>query len=276
MAEHSQSSLQSDAKDNRYAAAYGPANLVGAGYADGAGDSAGDRQHHFYFHTGRKTPSGETGKGPVARLGTGDVYPHRPPVLSDLAHGADLATLLQCLGYGISGRDAILISGGLFLIWKSTIEIHEKLEGGEGKSSVRVEATFRSVIVQILLLDIIFSLDSIITALGMANQFIVMVVAVVLAVGFMMLFSGKISLFVEQHPTIKILALSFLILIGVALIGDGLDMHIPKGYIYFAMAFSVCVEMLNMRLHRRSAPVKLHQPYNHNADAKGVNGVNSG
>jgi predicted tellurium resistance membrane protein TerC len=171
------------------------------------------------------------------------------------------APLFTVLGNGISGRDAILISGGLFLLWKSTIEIHEKLEGTKEGASVHSAATFRAVIVQILLLDIVFSLDSIITALGMANQLIVMVIAVVLAVGFMMLFSGKISAFVEQHPTIKILALSFLILIGVALIGDGLDMHIPKGYIYFAMAFSVCVEMLNMRLRRRSAPVKLHQPY---------------
>jgi predicted tellurium resistance membrane protein TerC len=179
------------------------------------------------------------------------------------------APLFTVLGNGISGRDAILISGGLFLLWKSTIEIHEKLEGGEGEASVRVGATFRAVIVQILLLDIVFSLDSIITALGMANQLIVMVVAVVVAVGFMMLFSGNISAFVEQHPTIKILALSFLILIGVALIGDGLDMHIPKGYIYFAMAFSVCVEMLNMRLRRRSPPVKLHQPYSDNSGASG-------
>lgn len=176
------------------------------------------------------------------------------------------APIFTVLGKGISGRDAILISGGLFLLWKSTIEIHEKLEGGEGEASVRVSATFRAVIVQILLLDIVFSLDSIITALGMANQIIVMVVAVVLAVGFMMLFSGKISAFVEQHPTIKILALSFLILIGVALIGDGLDMHIPKGYIYFAMAFSVCVEMLNMRLRVRSTPVRLHQPYKDHFD----------
>ncbi|MDO9068356.1 MAG: TerC family protein [Deltaproteobacteria bacterium] len=161
----------------------------------------------------------------------------------------------------ISGRDLILISGGLFLLWKSTMEIHEKLEGdGEELSSARVGATFGAVIVQILLLDIVFSLDSIITALGMASQLAVMVAAVVIAVAFMMLFSGKISAFVEQHPTIKMLALSFLLLIGVALIGDGLDMHIPKGYIYFAMAFSVMVEMLNLKLSR-GTPVKLHQPH---------------
>jgi len=168
------------------------------------------------------------------------------------------APLFTVLGKEISGRDAILISGGIFLLWKSTVEIHEKLEGHEGPSSVRAGVTFHAVIVQILLLDIVFSLDSIITALGMASQLIVMVVAVVLAVGFMMLFSGKISTFVEQHPTIKILALSFLLLIGVALIGDGLDMHIPKGYIYFAMAFSVGVEMLNMRLRGGSTPGKEH------------------
>ena len=169
--------------------------------------------------------------------------------------------LFTVLGNEISGRDAILISGGLFLLWKSTMEIHEKLEGEEGETSLRVGATFGAVIVQILLLDIVFSLDSIITALGMARQLAVMVMAVVIAVGFMMIFSGKISRFVEQHPTIKILALSFLILIGVALIGDGLDMHIPKGYIYFAMAFSVGVEMLNLRMRSRGKPVKLHQPY---------------
>lgn len=170
------------------------------------------------------------------------------------------APLFTVLGNEISGRDLILLSGGVFLLWKSTMEIHEKLEGEEGVDSARVGATFGAVIVQILLLDIVFSLDSIITALGMANQLAVMVSAVVIAVGFMMLFSGRISAFVEKHPTIKMLALSFLLLIGVALIGDGLDMHIPKGYIYFAMAFSVMVEMLNLRL-RRGTPVKLHQPH---------------
>jgi len=170
------------------------------------------------------------------------------------------APLFTVMGNEISGRDLILISGGLFLLWKSTMEIHEKLEGEETISAARVGATFGAVIVQILLLDIVFSLDSIITALGMASQLAIMVTAVVIAVAFMMLFSGKISTFVEKHPTIKMLALSFLLLIGVALIGDGFDMHIPKGYIYFAMAFSVLVEMLNLRL-RPSVPVKLHQPH---------------
>ena len=170
------------------------------------------------------------------------------------------APLVTVLGNEISGRDLILFSGGLFLLWKSTMEIHEKLEGDEGVTSAKVGATFGAVIVQILLLDIVFSLDSIITAIGMASQLAVMIAAVVIAVGFMMLFSGKISSFVERHPTIKMLALSFLLLIGVALIGDSLDMHIPKGYIYFAMAFSVAVEMLNLRM-RRGTPVKLHQPH---------------
>jgi predicted tellurium resistance membrane protein TerC len=172
--------------------------------------------------------------------------------------------LFSVFGNEISGRDLILISGGLFLLWKSTMEIHEKLEGDEVISSSHVGATFGAVIVQILLLDIVFSLDSIITALGMASQLAIMVAAVVIAVGFMMLFSGKISAFVEKHPTIKMLALSFLLLIGIALIGDGLDMHIPKGYIYFAMAFSVMVEMLNLKLGR-GKPVKLHQPHLENS-----------
>ncbi len=167
--------------------------------------------------------------------------------------------LFSVLGNRISGRDLILIVGGLFLLGKSTLEIHEKLEGTEGHASARAVSSFAALIVQIMLLDIVFSLDSIITAIGMARQLWVMVTAVILAVGFMMIFSGKVSDFVDRHPTIKILALSFLILIGVALIGDGLEMHIPKGYIYFAMAFSVAVEMLNMRIRGREAvPVRLH------------------
>jgi len=166
--------------------------------------------------------------------------------------------IFMVLGNGISGRDLILISGGLFLLWKSTMEIHEKLEGQEKALPKQAATTFGSVLIQILLLDIVFSLDSIITALGMAEQLGVMIAAVIIAVIFMMVFSGKISVFVEQHPTIKMLALSFLLLIGVALIGDGLDMHIPKGYIYFAMAFSVMVEMFNLKA-RQSNPVQ--QPY---------------
>lgn len=169
--------------------------------------------------------------------------------------------LFSFLDRAITGRDLILLAGGLFLLAKSTMEIHEKLEGEEEIVTGRAAASFGAVIVQILLLDLVFSLDSIITAIGMANQLAVMVAAVVIAVGFMMLFSAAIGAFVERHPTIKMLALSFLILIGVALIGDGLGMHIPKGYIYFAMAFSVMVEMLNMKVRARGTPVKLHQQF---------------
>lgn len=169
------------------------------------------------------------------------------------------APLFTVLGNGISGRDLILIIGGLFLLGKSTLEIHEKLEGAEEHSSSRAVSSFAALIVQVMILDIVFSLDSIITAIGMARDLWVMITAVILAVAFMMIFSGKVSDFVDRHPTIKILALSFLILIGVALIGDGLEMHIPKGYIYFAMAFSVAVEMINMQIRgREGTPVHLH------------------
>ena len=170
--------------------------------------------------------------------------------------------LFSVLYQEISSRDLILIGGGLFLLIKSTLEIHEKLEGEAGRSSSRVRASFASVIVQILLLDIVFSLDSVITAIGMADRIAIMVIAVILAVVFMMLFAGRIGDFVNRHPTIKMLALSFLLLIGVALIADGFDLHIPKGYIYFAMAFSVFVEALNLRLRRRRGePLKLREPY---------------
>lgn len=166
------------------------------------------------------------------------------------------------LAQEISGRDTILILGGLFLLAKSTMEIHEKLEGEDETGGVRAAANFASIIVQIMLLDIVFSLDSVITAIGMVDNLNVMIAAVVIAVGFMMFFSGMISSFVERHPTVKMLALSFLLMIGLALIGEGFDMHIPKGYIYFAMAFSVFVELLNLRLRRaRAAPVKLRQAH---------------
>ena len=172
------------------------------------------------------------------------------------------APLFAVFGHEISGRDLILIVGGLFLLAKSTHEIHQKMEGDEGSASGRVRASFGSVLVQIILLDIVFSLDSVITAVGMAEQFAVMVAAVVIAVGFMMVFAGPISRFVEQHPTVKILALSFLMLIGATLIAEGFDEHIPKGYIYFAMAFSVFVEFFNQRLRKpKTPPVRLHEPY---------------
>jgi predicted tellurium resistance membrane protein TerC len=157
-----------------------------------------------------------------------------------------------------SGRDLILIGGGLFLLGKSTFEIHEKLEGHEGQTVVRVAPSFTSVIAQIVVLDIIFSLDSVITAVGMANDVEVMIAAVVIAVGVMMVSAGPISTFVEHHPTVKMLALSFLLLIGMSLVAEGFDQHIPKGYIYFAMAFSVFVELLNLRLRPRPAEPPVH------------------
>ena len=171
------------------------------------------------------------------------------------------APLFAVLGQEISGRDLILLVGGLFLIGKSTLEIHEKLEGVEGHGSAKVAKSFLSVIIQILLLDIVFSLDSVITAVGMAEDVAVMILAVIIAVGVMLVSSGAISDFVDRHPTVKILALSFLLLIGVSLIGEGLEQHIPKGYIYFAMAFSVFVEMINLRIRSKVEPVQLHQAY---------------
>ncbi len=170
--------------------------------------------------------------------------------------------LFSVLNYEISGRDIILLLGGLFLLGKSTHEIHQKLEGVEGHASAGVGPSFTGVIVQILLLDVIFSLDSVITAVGMVDQLAIMIVAVIVAAGVMIVSARPISGFVDRHPTIKMLALSFLLLIGFTLIVEGLHQHIPKGYIYFAMAFSVGVEMLNLRLRRvRAEPVKLHEPY---------------
>ncbi len=169
------------------------------------------------------------------------------------------APLFTVLAKEISGRDLILIVGGLFLIWKSTLEIHDSLEGAEEKAAGKAVAGFAGTLAQIALLDIVFSLDSVITAVGLANEVAVMIVAVVLAVIVMMFSSGAIGAFVDRHPTIKMLALSFLVLIGVTLIAEGFDLHVSRGYIYFAMAFSVIVEMLNMRLRKKAAPVKLHK-----------------
>jgi predicted tellurium resistance membrane protein TerC len=172
------------------------------------------------------------------------------------------APLVTVLGQEISGRDLILIAGGLFLLWKSTMEIHQLMEGEEDGGGGTAKATFASVIAQIVIIDIVFSLDSIITAVGMVSEIAVMVAAVVASVGLMMLFAAPIGRFVSAHPTIKMLALAFLFLIGAALIAEGFDKSVPKGYIYFAMAFSVCVEMLNLRLRKRRAPpVRLHQRY---------------
>lgn len=172
------------------------------------------------------------------------------------------APLFVVLGEEISGRDLVLIVGGLFLLAKSTHEIHGNLEGPEMEHAARIAPSFIGVLIQIMLLDIVFSLDSVITAVGMVDEIGVMVSAVVVAVGFMMLFAGPISGFVSRHPTVKMLALSFLLMIGVALIAEGLDQHIPKGYIYFAMAFSVAVELLNLRARRVHAEaVKLRRGY---------------
>jgi predicted tellurium resistance membrane protein TerC len=209
------------------------------------------------------------------RLGLGLAMFMRIGLLASLAWMVKLTSpLFTVLGQGISGRDLILIVGGLFLLFKATREIHERLEGEEGQASARVAASFVSVIVQVLLLDIVFSLDSVITAVGMANELAVMITAVVVAVGVMMIAAGPIGDFVADHPTIKILALAFLLLIGMSLIAEGLDVHIPKGYIYFAMAFSIFVEILNLKMRKKATkPVHLHEPYvpEKNLQGRGTN-----
>jgi predicted tellurium resistance membrane protein TerC len=189
---------------------------------------------------------------PLFRLGPA-------PVITEAAatHAGGHGPALPPDPWGFSGRDLILLFGGLFLIWKSVHEIHHKLEGEEGHVSAKVVPSFGAVIGQILLLDIVFSLDSVITAVGMANQIGVMIAAVIIAVGVMLAFAGRISDFVERHPTVKMLALAFLVLIGVNLLAEGFEQHIEKGYTYFAMFFAVMVEMLNLRL-RRNAPEPVH------------------
>ena len=170
--------------------------------------------------------------------------------------------LFTVLGQAISGRDLILILGGLFLVWKSTTEIHGSLEGEEGHTVAAVKATFAAVILQIMIIDLVFSLDSIITAVGMVDDVRVMIAAVIASVALMMLFASPIGRFVSDHPTIKMLALSFLVVVGVVLIAEGFDHHVPKGYVYFAMAFSFGVEMLNIRMRKRAKKVvDLHNPY---------------
>ncbi|WP_018077718.1 TerC family protein [Thiobacillus denitrificans] len=197
------------------------------------------------------------------RLGLGMAMFMRIGLLLVLAWIIGLtAPLFTVLDQDISGRDLILIGGGLFLLWKSTSEIHQSLEGEDGHSSSVVKATFTAVILQIMVVDLVFSLDSIITAVGMVESIAVMIAAVVVSVGLMMLFAGAIGRFVSNHPSIKMLALSFLVAVGVVLIAEGFGHHVPKGYIYFAMAFSLTVEMLNIRMHqRRVAAVHLHTAY---------------
>ncbi|HEX7087355.1 MAG TPA: TerC family protein [Vicinamibacterales bacterium] len=199
------------------------------------------------------------------RTGLGLAMFMRIALLASLAWIVKLtAPLFAVWEHEISGRDLILILGGLFLIGKATYEIHDKLEGAEGHAAAKVHATFASVITQILLLDIVFSLDSVITAVGMAEELWVMIAAVVIAVGVMMAFAGTVSEFVERHPTVKMLALSFLLLIGVSLVADGFEQHIPKGYIYFAMGFSVFVEMINLRVRTvrgEREPLELRRRY---------------
>jgi predicted tellurium resistance membrane protein TerC len=180
------------------------------------------------------------------------------------------APLFSIWGHEFSGRDIVLLVGGLFLIAKSTHEIHGSLEGEEGAGSRKTYATFTSVIIQIMLLDIVFSLDSVITAVGLVNNLWIMISAVVVSIIAMMLFAGSIGAFVQRHPTIKMLALAFLLLIGVTLIAESFEQHIPKGYIYFAMAFSVFVEMLNIRLRKKTHPVELHNPYSATDEAKAL------
>jgi predicted tellurium resistance membrane protein TerC len=196
------------------------------------------------------------------RLGLLGAMLTRVLLLFSLAWIVKLTTpVFSALGHDVTGRDLILIGGGLFLLAKSTIEIHERLEGDEGHGSRRVMASFLSVIVQIMLLDIVFSLDSVITAVGMVDELWVMIAAVIISVGIMMVAAETISAFVHKHPTIKMLALSFLLLIGMSLLLEGFGQHIPKGYIYFAMGFSVFVEMINLRVRAKAAPIHLRQAY---------------
>jgi predicted tellurium resistance membrane protein TerC len=177
--------------------------------------------------------------------------------------------LFTVMERGISGKDLIILGGGLFLIWKATREIHERLEGESGHASAAIVPSFTAVITQILLLDIVFSLDSVITAVGMVDHVSVMIIAVIIAVGVMLVMAGRISRFVNNHPTVKMLALSFLLLIGFTLVLEGVHVEIPKGYIYFAMGFSVLVEVLNLAASRKkhAEPVQLHEPYATDAEA---------
>jgi predicted tellurium resistance membrane protein TerC len=208
-----------------------------------------------------KLPEGERDR--ARRTGLALAMLTRIALLVSLAWVVRLtAPLFTIAGHDVSGRDLILFGGGAFLLAKSTLEIHEKLEGEDGEFSARVPSRFASVVTQIALLDIVFSLDSVITAVGMARHLWVMITAVVLSVIIMFFYAGPLGAFVDRHPTVKMLALAFLLLIGTSLVAEGLHFHIPKGYLYFAMGFAVGVEALNLRLRaRRADPVKLREPY---------------
>ena len=208
------------------------------------------------------------GKLPVAeqkkarRMGLGLALITRMLLLLSLSWLVKLTKpVISLFGHELSGRDLILVIGGIFLLGKSTHEIHQKLEGDDGHASKKVRASFASVIVQILLLDVVFSLDSVITAVGTVDRLPIMVAAVLVATGVMVVASSTISSFVDRHPSVKVLALSFLLMIGFTLIVEGLDHHVPKGYVYAAMAFSMFVEILNIRLRKKTTVVKLHAPY---------------
>jgi len=204
-----------------------------------------------------RLPERQRNKGRV--LGLGFAMVTRILLLLSITWVMKLTEPLFTVVKDISGRDIILIGGGLFLLWKSTVEIHESLEGAGEERKATALAGFTATIAQIALIDIIFSLDSVITAVGLAKDVAVMIIAIVAAVGVMMFASKAIGDFVDRHPTIKVLALSFLVVVGVALIAEGFDWHVPRGYIYFAMAFSTMVEMLNIRMRKKAAPVKLHK-----------------
>ena len=209
-----------------------------------------------------------TGKLPIEqqararRIGLGLAMGMRIALLLTISWVIGLtAPLFTILGQELSGRDLILIGGGLFLLGKATVEIHETLEGEQAHTVARGSASFGGILVQIALLDVVFSLDSVITAVGMADEILVMIAAVVIAIGVMLVAAGPLAKFVEAHPTVKMLALSFLLLIGMSLVADGLDLHIPKGYVYFAMGFSVLVEFLNLRLRQNNPPIHLRPTF---------------
>ena len=205
------------------------------------------------------------------RIGLGAALGMRVALLFALAWIMGLtAPLATVAGEQFSGRDLILIGGGLFLLWKSVKEIHQLMEGVEGERSDAVRATFGAVVAQVMVIDLVFSLDSIITAVGMVPWIEVMIAAVIASVALMMVFAGAIGRFVSAHPTIKMLALAFLVVIGVVLIAAGFEHQVPKGYVYFAMAFAVVVELLNIRMRKRAAqPVRLHEPYARRDDPTG-------